>query len=274
MKQEDVSTRNAEFWNELCGTHLAKHLGIHDASPESLKKFDDWFFDFYPYVFDHIPFKTLQGKAVLEVGLGYGSVSQKLAESGADYRGLDIAAGPVGMVNHRLREAQIPGQAVQGNLLKPPFEPASFDAIVTIGCLHHTGNMPLAIQRCWELLRPGGQLICMVYHAYSYRRFRMAPLTTLKYMAREAVGYRGVLGISDAGERAVYDTNSEGTSAPHTDWISDRSLKALCGRFAKYSSALENMDPGFPFARMPRSELLKSRWAKILGLDLYATATK
>ena len=101
-----VDERNKQFWNELCGTQLAKQLGVHDSSPESLKRFDDWYFDFYPYLYKHIPFADMRGKKVLDVGLGYGTVAQKLAESGADYQGLDIAEGPVAMANHRL--AQLP----------------------------------------------------------------------------------------------------------------------------------------------------------------------
>ena len=38
----------------------------------------------------------LKDKRALEIGLGYGSLSQKMAEAGAGYTGLDIAAGPVG----------------------------------------------------------------------------------------------------------------------------------------------------------------------------------
>ena len=274
MSEPDVSQKNREFWNELCGSQLAKSLGITDSSKTSLKKFDDWYFDFYPYLFDHIPFSDLKNKDVLEVGLGYGTVSQKLAEAGALYSGLDIAAGPVEMVNHRLQQAGLPGKAIQGNILEPPFPIGSFDAIVAIGCLHHTGNLGLAIKRCWDLLRPGGSLVFMVYYSYSYRRVRMAPITTARYMVRECFGYRGVVGISADRERAAYDAGSTGDAAPHTDWISIRSLRTLCGKFSAFSAKIENIDQEFPFSITPRAQLLTTRWPAIVGLDLYATATK
>lgn len=145
MSQAEITSKNSDFWNELCGTTLARYLGITDSSKESLAKFDNWYFDFYPYLFDHIPFDSLKGKDVLEVGLGYGTVSQRLAESGANYIGLDVAAGPVDMVNHRLDQKGLSGEARQGSILEPPFATDSFDAIVAIGCLHHTGNLKLAI---------------------------------------------------------------------------------------------------------------------------------
>ena len=165
-----VAARNASFWNELCGTNFARALGVPDDSPASLKRFDDWYFAFYPYLFIHIPFEDMRAKDVLEVGLGYGTVSQRIAEVGARYHGLDIAAGPVWMANHRLQQAGLYGQVRQGSILKADFCNSSFDFVVAIGCLHHTGDLQAAIDECHRILRPGGKLLCMVYNAYSYRR--------------------------------------------------------------------------------------------------------
>lgn len=275
IEQRDTDVRNADFWNELCGTQFAKSLGVTDASPASLKKFDDWYFAFYPYLFLHIPFDEMQGREVLEIGLGYGTVSQRLAEVGARYTGLDIAEGPVAMANLRLRQANLPGEAQQGTILDPPFAADSFDFIVAIGCLHHTGSLQRAIEECRRLLRPGGKLVFMVYYAYSYRRFVQARGDTLRYCARELIGYRSVVGTAGADERAAYDANSAGSAAPHTDWISIRSLRHLCRHFKTFAARLENIDNGPPFEKSsPRRELLKSWYPRWFGLDLYATATK
>jgi hypothetical protein len=75
-------------------------------------------------------------------------------------------------------------------------------------------------------------------------------------------------------ERAAYDANSEGCCAPHTDWISVRSLENHCSRFSKFNARLENIDQELPFPMIPRSKLLTTRWPQLIGLDLYATATK
>ena len=274
MPQDDISSNNSEFWNELCGSNLAKSLGITDSSPESLKRFDDWYFDFYPYLFDHIPFERVKGLNVLEIGLGYGTVSQRLAEAGANYTGLDIAQGPVFMVKQRLAQSLLPGQAIQGSILEPQLPASSFDYLIAIGCLHHTGNLKLAIEQCHRLLKPGGQLIFMVYNAYSYRRFRMTPLLTIKNMVKELFGYRGVVGSGSNRQRVAYDANSDGGGAPHTDWISKSSLKDQCGAFASFESSIENIDQEIPFRSTPRHQLLKTKWPSFVGLDIYATATK
>jgi SAM-dependent methyltransferase len=274
MKKTNLTDKNIEYWDELCGTHLAKSLGINDSSIESLKKFDDYYFDLYRYLFDYIPFDNLKDKCVLEVGLGYGTVAGRLVESGAIYTGLDIARGPVDMVKHRLDKSGIPGQVIQGSILNPPFEEESFDTIVAIGCLHHTGDLQLAIDKCRNLLRPGGELIFMVYYAYSYRRFIQAPKTTISCLIKERLSYRGVVGKSKTSERGSYDTNAKLEVAPHTDWISKLSLQNLCKNFSSFSSSIENIDQDFPFKNASRIELLKTRWPSMVGLDLYAIAKK
>jgi SAM-dependent methyltransferase len=275
MTTETISDKNASFWNELCGTHLAQSLGITDDSPASLRKFDDWYFAFYPYLFVHIPFEEMKGKDVLEIGLGYGTVSQRIAESGGHYSGLDIAAGPVSMANLRMNHVGQGGSAQQGSILSAPFPDESFDFVVAIGCLHHTGDLKKAIAECRRVLRPGGKLIFMVYYAYSYRRFIQARSDTVSYFLKELFGKRSVVGTSAAIERAAYDANAEGDAAPHTDWISIRSLRSYCKDFSRFSGQIENIDNGAPFQKSPpRRELLKTWYPRWVGLDLYATAVK
>jgi SAM-dependent methyltransferase len=270
----EQTAANAAFWNEPCGSHAARVLGVKDASIESLKRFDDWYFGFYPYLASRIPFAELRGKDVLEVGLGYGTVSQRIAETGCNYAGLDIASGPVRLVNQRLLQNHLRGHAKQGDILEPPFKEGSFDFIVAIGCLHHTGDLAQALARCFDLLRKGGTLIVMVYSAYSYRRWKMAFGATLRYWFDERRGYRGVIASHRASERAAYDTDSSGTEAPHTDFISKRSLASMCATFAEFDANYENIDNGFPFWFAPRRILLRTAIPKIVGLDLYARVVR
>ena len=115
--QSAVDAANSAFWNELCGSAAARDLGITGNDPASLKKFDEWYFEFYPYLDKFINFHSLRNREVLEVGLGYGTVGQKIAESGARYTGLDIAQGPVDGLNHRLAQRGFPGRAIQGSIL-------------------------------------------------------------------------------------------------------------------------------------------------------------
>jgi SAM-dependent methyltransferase len=162
MAQANTDAQNAEFCNTLCGTGLAQMRGIEDASPASLKKFDDWYLDDYPYLLTHVPVHTMRDLDVPEIGLGYGILSQQIAVAGARYEGLEIAPGPVNMVRARLAQNGLSGGARQGNMLRCPLPDASFDCAVSIGCFDHTGDTQRCLNETWRVLRPGAILIVPV----------------------------------------------------------------------------------------------------------------
>src|SRR5215207_4712187 len=142
-KQQSIDAGNARFWDELCGSSLARTLGIEDASPESLRRFDAAYMRHYPYLESYLD-HPLKGSDVLEIGLGYGTLSSRLMARGASYHGVDIAAGPVEMVRHRWRLAgggEAEQRIVHGSALDLPFPDERFEYVFTIGCLHHSGNL-------------------------------------------------------------------------------------------------------------------------------------
>ena len=94
MHQGDLDTENAEFWNELCGSALARSMGITENTPDSLQRFDDAYMTLYPYLVPYVTKEDLVGKKVLEIGLGYGTLGQFIATRACHYYGLDIAAAP------------------------------------------------------------------------------------------------------------------------------------------------------------------------------------
>jgi SAM-dependent methyltransferase len=262
---------NTQFWNELCGTGLARALGVTDDQPASLARFDRWYFDIYPYLSRHIPFDALAGKRVLEVGLGYGSVAQRLADAGALYHGLDIAAGPVAMALHRLALKGLAGDVRRANILDCPWPDGVFDYVVAIGCYHHTGNLERAIAETHRILVPGGGATIMVYNAYSHRRWTRWPLATARALLAETAG-RSAPRASEE-ERAAYDTDSAGNAAPETVFVSARHLHRIMRNWSKVAVARENVDLPGPFRRIPRRWLLPTLgpwW----GLDLYCRAVK
>lgn len=272
MDQAEIDRRNAEFWDELCGTQLAASLGVTDNSPQSLARFDDWYFRFYPYLFKHVPFAEMAGKRVLEVGLGYGSVGQKIAAAGADYHGLDIALGPVAMTETRLSRIAANGDVRQGSILEPPFDAASFDWVVAIGCLHHTGDLERAISEVRRLLAPGGQAMVMVYSALSYRQWCRSPLATWRRRAADPAGYRQRRGM-DETPRAVYDANLDGAAAPQTEFVTRGELEHMCRDFRDCAVTTENIGGEGPLRLVPR-RLACTLFGGTLGLDLYCRLEK
>jgi SAM-dependent methyltransferase len=269
--QSDIDKANAEFWNNLCGSHLAQVLGVTDDGKESLKRFDDWFFDFYPYLLDHVPTRTFAGKRVLEVGLGYGSLSQKIGEAGADYLGMDIAAGPVNMVRHRLKQEGLPGDAVQRSFLENGLPDASFDAVVAIGCFHHTGDVQRCFDETWRILKPGGTAHLMVYNRYSHRRWVQNRESFLRELAAETFGQLKTA-RADTQERGANDRNLEGEAAPETVFLSVGEIKRRMRRYARVQVFKENMDDNMD-PKWERKKVLYS-WGRRMGLDLYIVARK
>lgn len=267
----DIDQRNSSFWNELCGSSLARSLGISDDSAESLRKFDDWYFDYYPYLFDHIPFTSMRGKKVLEIGLGYGTVAQRLMEQGAIYCGLDIADGPVGMARHRAQLLGVPVDANVGSALAIPYPDDTFDHVVTIGCLHHTGDLAQALREVVRCLKPGGRAMIMVYSALSYRHWRKQPLATVKRWLNPSSDW------SNANQtmRMAYDSNKEGEAAPETVFITPREAKSyLQGHFAEVTVTPQNIGEDFPPARVLPRRLANALFQSWLGLDLYIECRK
>src|SRR5690349_13633178 len=74
--QPALDERNAAFWEELCGTNMARELGITDASEESLARFDEAYFEYYPYLLDYFPPEVVEGARLLDIGLGYGTLGE------------------------------------------------------------------------------------------------------------------------------------------------------------------------------------------------------
>ena len=269
-RQTDIDAANAGFWDELCGSTLARSLGIDSATPENLARFDKAYLEAYPYLTGYLPGAGVNpGRRLLEIGLGYGTVSQILAERGFDYNGLDIAAGPVEMVRQRLRYLGVDSpdeRVIAHSVLEMPHPAESFDDVVTIGCLHHTGDLKRAVSQVHKVLRPGGRALVMVYNKNSYRRFKMAA-------GRIPERFRGGEG-GDEQMRHAYDHNTEGRAAPATEYVSVRGAKELFAAFSTLKVSRENFDYTNFRGRPVSRDFLLGIPAHRAGLDLYIEATK
>jgi ubiquinone/menaquinone biosynthesis C-methylase UbiE len=270
--QSAIDERNKAFWDELCGTNTAQVLGITEINPASLALFDDWYLAYYPYLAAYLDDLRVEGKKVLEIGLGFGTVGQALAERGARYTGADIAAGPVAMMQDRLRWLGRGDEltAVQTSALELPWADESFDVVVSIGCLHHTGDLPRALSEVHRVLVPGGVAFVMLYNAHSFRQLVQVPRRKAQAL---------LAGQSSAEHvRGMYDQNTSGDSAPHTDYVSRRDVRRLFGSFSAVSIDAQNfaVRDRRLFGRrvtIPRERLL-GNVARVLGLDLYIHARK
>lgn len=284
--QAAIDKANAEFWNELCGTTFAQYLGITDQSPESLRKFDQGYMDLYPYLLRHVPVQEMRGQRVLEIGLGYGTLGQKIAEVCGEYIGLDIAEGPVRMMNNRMKMQGLPGHAIQGNMLECPIPSESMDCVVSIGCFHHTGNVQRCVDESFRVLKPGGRAYIMVYNALSFRQWRKWPKQSLNLLFQEWGLIPRTVDEAIEDKRWRYDHNSAGEGAPETEFFTVGQLKRIFRQYREVKCYKENADdirmrvPRLRQGRLVMEPLFVPRLKLLpilgptLGLDIYIHAVK
>ena len=108
------------------------------------------------------------GKKVLEIGLGEGAESERLIRQGARWSGVDLTAEAVERVRTRLTLRELPYEELrQGSVLDLPFADDSFDMVFSHGVLHHVPEIKQAQSEIHRVLRPGGELVIMMYARWS-----------------------------------------------------------------------------------------------------------
>jgi 2-polyprenyl-3-methyl-5-hydroxy-6-metoxy-1,4-benzoquinol methylase len=98
---------------------------------------------------------VLPGSRVLDVGCGEGVLTRELAVNARSVLGVDLDASSIDLARATTFETNV--EYVCADVLRHPFEPASFDAVVSVATLHHLGT-EAGLLRLRELVRPGGVL--------------------------------------------------------------------------------------------------------------------
>ncbi len=94
-------------------------------------------------------------KDLLELGCGTGLVGLSLALQAHSLLGIDSSAGMVEVFNQKARSIGLKqARAEQRDIFTDHFEPV--DVIFSSMVMHHIQDTGAAIQRCYELLKPGG----------------------------------------------------------------------------------------------------------------------
>ena len=107
-------------------------------------------------------------KKVLEIGLGEGADAERLIREGAHWSGVDLTAESIARVRTRLTLRELPYDELrQGSVLDLPFADGSFDMVFSHGVLHHVPEITKAQSEIHRVLRPGGELVIMMYARWS-----------------------------------------------------------------------------------------------------------
>ena len=160
-----------EFWQEnTCG----------DAQVGRLRQryngdYDRFFTDYDRFRYQNerhlatcIDALNVAGQQVLEIGLGEGSESERLIRQGAHWTGVDLTAESVERVRTRMMVRGLPYRDLrQGSVLDLPFADDTFDMVFSHGVLHHVPDIKQAQHEIHRVIRPGGELVIMVYARWS-----------------------------------------------------------------------------------------------------------
>ncbi len=106
--------------------------------------------------------EKLAGSLVLEAGCGMGRFLDVLSrEPSATIVGFDLSLAVESAYANVGKRRNV--HIVQADIMKPPFRLDCFDAIFSIGVLHHTSNPKAAFGKLVPLLKRDGQIAIWVY---------------------------------------------------------------------------------------------------------------
>jgi arsenite methyltransferase len=101
------------------------------------------------------------GERVLEVGFGGGGLIGLMLQRAASVAALDLSPAMVKGAGRRFRRAIREGglELHCGDADTLPFEPAAFDAVVTLNTIYFWNQPEAVLLECRRVLRPGGRLV-------------------------------------------------------------------------------------------------------------------
>jgi len=110
-----------------------------------------------------INFNSLKGKKILDVGCGTGSVSNIMHSCGANVYAIDKSETSIKIVkkNYPMIKAKV------GDALDIKFKENTFDYVISLGVLHHTGNTYRGFKECVRVTKPGGKFLILLHCKYS-----------------------------------------------------------------------------------------------------------
>lgn len=114
---------------------------------------------YHRVVLDAVP---AAARTALDVGSGDGLLAFDLAARGLDVVGIDADVGSIDRASSD-RAASDRTTFVHGDVFTHPFEPASFDVVVSSAMLHQVDDAAAGLRRMAELVRPGGVVVVVSF---------------------------------------------------------------------------------------------------------------
>ncbi len=185
----EVSSEVEDYWNShTLGLQYLKDDSLEIGSKEFFDNIRPWMNPFkFPDVMPRIDriASRIDGKQVLEIGCGMGFDSVELMKRGAELTATDLTPSAIELACRHFRIMNLtPVDARVANVLELDFPDESFDAVYSIGVVHHTGDTPRALQEIRRVLKPGGWAV--ISHIYRRPSF----FSALSRLGRENIEFK------------------------------------------------------------------------------------
>ncbi len=140
---------------------------FHDQDARSAAVHAHFATDIVP--FDRlIPYRSLAGKEVLEIGVGCGFHAELLARAGAAVTGIDLTGSAIESTRRRFGLEALPGDFERWDAEQPRADFCRrFDFIWSWGAIHHSSRTGRIVRNVHEWLTEDGAFSGMVYHRAS-----------------------------------------------------------------------------------------------------------
>jgi ubiquinone/menaquinone biosynthesis C-methylase UbiE len=129
----------------------------------------------------------IQGKRVLEIGCGTGSLLTEILERGYKAYGVDASPRMLAQARKKLAAAGFPGRLVQADIRHLPFPDNSFETVISTFPTEYITDLAV-LNEIQRVLYPGGRLV--VVDAAELKPFNL-PAKILVWLYRNVLGYGG-----------------------------------------------------------------------------------
>jgi len=166
MSQTELISQVAVYWDEhIHDLAIATHpMG----TPQFFQQLDEYRYEKLNYLARLVNFSAYKGKNVLEVGCGAGIDLVRFARGGANVTGIDLSKTAIDLASKNIEQCGQHGdlRVMNGECMQ--FQDNMFDVVYAHGVLQYTADTRRMIAEIHRVLRPGGEVILMVYNKYSW----------------------------------------------------------------------------------------------------------
>ncbi len=165
LEPPDYKSNTIHNWTEApCGSNYGKS---EFGSRDFFEEIEVYRYSSHPWIRQAIASFDIEGKCVLEIGIGVGTDHLNLARRGARMCGVDLAPRNLEITSKRFRVYGFQSGLIIGDAENLPYADNSVDFVYAFGVIHHCLDTKKTISEIYRVLRPGGRCFVTVYHKNS-----------------------------------------------------------------------------------------------------------